>query len=51
MSWCKCFVLGSVCGTVISLTIHTGDPETTECLSFCLPENGTETGEFLKKSP
>lgn len=26
MSWCKCFVLGSVCGTVISLTLHTGDP-------------------------
>ena len=41
MSWCKCFV----CGTVISLALPTGEAETR---SFCLPENGTEMGEFLK---
>lgn len=41
---------GSVCGTVISLTLHTREPQSGDCLSFRLPENGTEMGEFLKNT-
>lgn len=35
---------GSVCGTVISLTLHTRE------LSLCLPENSIKIGEFLKNT-
>lgn len=37
MSWCKMLCTGSVCGTVISRAVHTGDPRAETILAFCLP--------------